>query len=80
MKVYVAMHAVPWERFSITTEHPINAEHTMTVAASSSFERAGFLPIFWSKAAAEKQYPDVEISEAEVADDWNPWLNEQKNG
>lgn len=74
MKIYVAMNAVPWERFSVTTEDKI------TISAQSNEEQAGFLPIFWSREQAERHYPGVDVSEAEVSDDWNPWLNEQKNG
>jgi hypothetical protein len=72
MKIYVALHATPWEKFSIAFQDPEHPEKTHTVKASSNDVQAGFLPLFWRKEDAEKAFPDVEIQEAEVNDNWHP--------
>ena len=75
MKIYISMNALPWEHFTMTVPDPQNEGQTMQVKAASNGARAGFLPLFWSAEEAERTFPGFPIQQAEVPDDWNPWLN-----
>lgn len=79
MKIYVSMHPLPWEQFSMKIPDPAKPGGTLTIQAHSSASRAGFLPIFWSQEEAEATFPDVAWQAAEVADDWHPMINRLRN-
>jgi hypothetical protein len=74
MKVYVSMNALPWEQFTVNVPGPDG--QPQNVRAESNSVNAGFLPIFWTKEAAEAAFPGHPISEADVADDWHPSLKQ----
>jgi len=77
LKIYISMNALPWESFTMTLPDPQNDGNLVQVKAASNASRAGFLPLFWSAEEAEKTFPGYPIQQAEVPDDWNPWLNAQ---
>lgn len=80
MKIYVAMNALPWEKFTIAVPDPTKDDGSLVqVKAASSPTRAGFLPIFWRKEDALKAFPDATVAEAEVPDDWHPMLNQMQD-
>jgi len=68
MRVYVAIHAVPWENYHLT----IDGIPDKRISGKSDDRTAGFLPIFWTKEAAEEAFPGATISEADVSEDWHP--------
>jgi hypothetical protein len=68
-KVYVALRALPWARLNVAIgKTPDGKVHT--VQASGDDNNAGFLPVYWSKEAAEAANPGSEIQEGVVAEDW----------
>lgn len=78
MKIYIVMNALPWESFTVNLPDPQNEGQVIPVRAESNANRAGFLPVFWSVEEAERTFPGFGIQQAEVDDNWNPWLNAQK--
>lgn len=69
-KLYIAMRPVPWERLNMLTgEVDENGEKKVVTGKGDHFT-AGFLPIYWSKEAAEQANPGAQIQEGEVADEW----------
>jgi hypothetical protein len=68
-KVYVAMNALPWNSLDVAIGRtPEGQVHT--VKAAGDDRNAGFLPIYWSREAAEAANPGSAITEAMVADSW----------
>lgn len=72
MKIVVALEALPWESFKIGVKDAEGNEGS--VQAHSTASLAGFLPIYWSEAAAKAALPHATVQEIEVADDWHPML------
>jgi hypothetical protein len=73
MKVYVALDALPWESFKIEATGADGQKGT--VQAKSSASMAGYLPVFWSEAAAKAALPHASVQELDIADDWHPMIN-----
>ena len=68
-KVYVAMKALPWNSLDVAIgKTPEGKVHT--VKAAGDDRNAGFLPIYWSREAAETANPGSSITEAMVANSW----------
>jgi hypothetical protein len=71
MKVYVAMRALPWEKFSIITGEAGPDGQKPAVSAKGDHRNAGFLPVYWTEDAAKEANPGAEIQPAMVPADWH---------
>ena len=70
MKIYVALEALPWESFTVEA---VDAEGVQSIVTAHSTDTlAGYLPVFWSEEAAKTVFPNAQIQEVEIADDWHP--------
>jgi hypothetical protein len=72
MQVYIALEALPWESFSV--EASDDEGRAAQVQARSTASMAGFLPIYWSEAAAKAALPHAKVQEIDVPDDWHPFV------
>lgn len=68
-KIYIAMNAIPWESLAVAIGKTPEGE-IHSVKASGDEENAGFLAVYWTREAAERAHPDIEIKEGEVGDNW----------
>lgn len=72
MQVYIALEALPWESFSV--EASDDEGRAAKVQARSSASMAGFLPLYWSEAAAKAALPNAAVQAIDVPDDWHPFV------
>ena len=65
MKIYAVLFATPWEKFFVETPEG-------SIQAHSSDTFAGFIPLYFSREAAESAFPGQQIQELDVEEGWHP--------